>query len=58
LDGDELRALARRIRAIADDCFDLRAAERLRRLADEIAQAIGVSPHIPTTESDGRPAGD
>jgi hypothetical protein len=52
LDREELRGLGERIRAIADDCFDLRAVERLRKLADEIERATGVPPIILTRESD------
>jgi len=47
-----LRGLGRRIRAIADDCFDLRAVERLRKLADEIERATGVPPIILTRDGD------
>jgi hypothetical protein len=59
LDGIDLPALAARIRAIADDCFDLRAVDRLRSLADEIDRATSVPPIILTRrgersrESDG-----
>jgi hypothetical protein len=52
LDVEDLRDLGRRIRAIADDCFDLRAVERLRNLADEIERATGVPPIILTKKSD------
>jgi len=35
---DDARTLVAHIRLIASDCFDLRAVERLRLLADQIEQ--------------------
>jgi hypothetical protein len=35
---DDVRTLVAHIRSIASDCFDLRAVERLRSLADQIEQ--------------------
>jgi hypothetical protein len=35
---DDVRTLVAHIRLIASDCFDLRAIERLRALADQIEQ--------------------
>jgi hypothetical protein len=35
---DDVRTLVVHIRSIASDCFDLRAVERLRVLADQIEQ--------------------
>jgi hypothetical protein len=52
LDGEELRSLGQRLREIADDCFDLRAVERLRHLADEIEGIASVPPIILTRDSD------
>jgi hypothetical protein len=51
LDGEALRDLGQRIRAIADDCFDLRAVERLRILADEIERAVRMPPTREGTSS-------
>jgi hypothetical protein len=40
----ESRAIARRIRSIANHCQDLRAAIGLRVLAEEIEQSTGEDP--------------
>ncbi len=52
LNGEELRAFGQKIRAIADDCFDMRAVERLRNLADEIDRATSVPPIILTKQGE------
>jgi hypothetical protein len=48
---DEVRTLVARIRSIASDCFDLRAVERLRSLADQIEQK-GQEPKVVLTKND------
>ena len=48
VDPAYLSALVSRIRVIAYGCFDLRAAERLRVMADEIVQTIAATPNILT----------
>jgi hypothetical protein len=41
-----MRTVGERIQAIADDCFDLRTAERLRLLAEDIARTTSLPPII------------
>jgi hypothetical protein len=48
IDPEFLSSLVSRIRAIASDCFDLRAVERLRAVAEEIDQKISAPPTILT----------
>jgi hypothetical protein len=43
-DTETLRLFVNRVRAIASDCFDLRAVKRLRALADEMDKYTTVSP--------------
>jgi hypothetical protein len=43
-ENEYLRALGNRLRAIATDCFDLRAIERLREISDEIERRTTESP--------------
>jgi hypothetical protein len=48
-DADYLRATASLIRAVAADCFDLRAKERLNFIAgtiEEKATASGIAPVV------------
>jgi hypothetical protein len=40
-DVNALQSIAERLAKIANDCFDLRAAERLRNLVDELQAASG-----------------
>jgi hypothetical protein len=53
---DDVRTLVAYIRSIASDCFDLRAVERLRSLADQIEQKGRESKAVPTKNdnSEGR----
>lgn len=46
VDPAYMSALVSRIRTIAADCFDLRAAERMRIMADEIVETISATPAI------------
>lgn len=54
MDGHLLRTLGERIQAIADDCFDLRTAERLRILAEEIARTTSLPPIVLSRASEAR----
>jgi hypothetical protein len=49
----ELRALVRRLHAIARECFDLQTIEQLRRLADEIERSLSVAESRHQPERDG-----
>jgi hypothetical protein len=43
-DREYLRAMASRIRAVAHNCFDLNAAERLRLIAEDMEERTGTMP--------------
>jgi hypothetical protein len=45
-DGAALRSVAERLTLIAGDCFDLRAAERMRALARELQDTLAPPPPI------------
>jgi len=49
----ELRALVRRLHAIARECFDLQTIEQLRRLAEEIERSLSVAESRNQPQRDG-----
>jgi hypothetical protein len=57
MDADYLRHIARRCDALSRDCFDLKTAERLRLLAEEIRARAAESGIMvpPAVLRDGEP---
>jgi hypothetical protein len=48
MDADYLRHIARHCDALSRECFDLKTAERLRLLADEIRARAGEPIMVPS----------
>jgi hypothetical protein len=57
MSGDEdLHAVASHIRWIAANCFDLRAVERLRLLAEQLEKRM-LGPRVMLTKQDNKQGG-
>ena len=52
LGDNDLRSVLQHIRFIASECFDLKAVERLRVLADQIEQKMRASKRVLTSHDD------
>jgi hypothetical protein len=55
-ESEYLRVLISQIRAVVADCFDLRASERLRLIADELERRTNAPPFLldkPSANNEG-----